>query len=270
LSIDVDAYCRRIGYDGERVPTLAALRALHALHPRSIPFENFDPLLTRPVKLDIDSLNAKMVHGGRGGYCFEQNMLLAHALEAFGFRIKKLAGRVRWGIPTGIVLPRVHFFLIVMAEGEDYLADVGFGANTLTAPLLLRARDEQSTSHEPFRLVEEGDNIVLRAKIRGEWSDLYAFDMVEQLLADLECGNWYTSTHPGLRFVNELIVTRVEPDGRHALRNNELARHRLGGATERRTLRSVSEMRATLTNIFGLKLPDGADAVLARFAPQGD
>ena len=31
---DLDAYFRRIGYDGPREPTLAVLRELHALHPR--------------------------------------------------------------------------------------------------------------------------------------------------------------------------------------------------------------------------------------------
>jgi hypothetical protein len=70
--IDRDAYFERIGYDGARKPTLDTLRALHRLQPQVVAFENLDPLLGRPVRLDAPSLEQKLVHGGRGGYCFEQ------------------------------------------------------------------------------------------------------------------------------------------------------------------------------------------------------
>src|SRR5581483_6802547 len=73
MNLDLDAYFRRIGYAGARTPTLQTLRALQALHPQAIAFENLDPLLGRPVNLDLGSLQDKIVHSGRGGYCFEQN-----------------------------------------------------------------------------------------------------------------------------------------------------------------------------------------------------
>ena len=54
-TIDLAAYCARIGYSGPRSPTIETLRALHALHPAAIPFENIDVLLGRPIDLsDID------------------------------------------------------------------------------------------------------------------------------------------------------------------------------------------------------------------------
>src|SRR5262245_7642218 len=95
-SIDLDAYCERIGYTGPRTPTLATLSAIHALHPRAIAFENLDPLLRRSVKLDAAALEAKLVEGGRGGWCFEQNGLFKLVLEALGFRVTGLGGRVLW------------------------------------------------------------------------------------------------------------------------------------------------------------------------------
>ncbi|MGH7057165.1 MAG: arylamine N-acetyltransferase, partial [Acetobacteraceae bacterium] len=81
---DLAAYFARIGYDGAREPTFATLAALHALHPAAIPFENLDSLLGRPVPLDLASLQAKLVGERRGGYCFEQNTLLAAVLGALG------------------------------------------------------------------------------------------------------------------------------------------------------------------------------------------
>jgi N-hydroxyarylamine O-acetyltransferase len=48
-SIDLDAYFERIGYHGERPPTLATLRAIHAQPATKIPFENLSPLLRQAV-----------------------------------------------------------------------------------------------------------------------------------------------------------------------------------------------------------------------------
>jgi N-hydroxyarylamine O-acetyltransferase len=267
LTIDLDAYCRRIGYSGARVPTLDTLRAIHRLHPQAIAFENLDPLLKRPVRLDAASLQRKLVHSGRGGYCYEQNILFGHALRAIGFKVKELAGRVLWNLPEGTVTPRVHMLLLIALEGQSYVADVGFGNNTLTGPLVLISGLEQSTPHEPFQLIEVGDEFIAQVKIRDGWAKLYRFDLEEQLLSDLELGNWYMSTHPDSRFVCELVAARAEPDRRYALCNNELAVHRLNGKTERRVLRTVPELRDVLTDVFRLTLPDVSefDTVLARF-----
>ena len=99
--------------------------------------------------------DGRFVEGGRGGYCFEQNLLFGYVLRALGFKLRETTARVRWSVPPGVTTPRVHALLIVEAEGEEYLVDVGFGGNVSTAPLLLKSRDEQQTPHEPFRLVQE-------------------------------------------------------------------------------------------------------------------
>jgi N-hydroxyarylamine O-acetyltransferase len=50
--------------------TLAGLLGAHMAH---IPFENFDVLLGREVRLDPEGLQAKLVKARRGGYCFEHS-----------------------------------------------------------------------------------------------------------------------------------------------------------------------------------------------------
>ncbi len=267
--IDLDAYFHRIGYDGPRKASLDTLRALHSLHPQAIPFENLDPLLGRPVKLDPASLQAKLVDGGRGGYCFEHNSLFAHVLRQLGFKVQEATARVRWSVPSGVRTPRVHCLLFVEAEGEDYLADVGFGGNVLTAPLQLNSRAEQKTPHEDFRLVDEDSDLVVQeAKINGAWTPLYAYDFADTHPADYEMGNWLTSTHPQSIFVNGLLGARAEPGRRYALRDNQLAVHTLNGKTEKRTLASAAEIRDALTNLFKLRLSDldGLDPALAKLA----
>jgi len=269
MSIDLDAYCKRVGYDGLRTNTLATLRALHLLHPQAIPFENLDPLLKRPVNLDLGSLQAKLVQGGRGGYCFEHNLLFGNVLRALGFKVQDGTARVRWSVPMGVHTPRVHAVLFVEEEGERYLADVGFGGNVLTAPLKLNSRAEQQTPHEPFRLTEDGEGRLLEeAKINGVWTPLYAFDFSETHPSDYEMGNWFTSAHPGSIFVNGLVGARCEPGKRYALRDNQLAVHSLNGGTEKKTLQSAAELRDALTDLFKLRLDrlDGLDPVLAKLA----
>src|SRR5450432_1089503 len=96
-SPDLGAYFRRIAYEGAAPATLATLTELHALHAAAIPFENLSAFLGEPVKLDLASLEEKLVRGGRGGWCFEQNLLLSHVLIALGFDVTRLAARVRWG-----------------------------------------------------------------------------------------------------------------------------------------------------------------------------
>ncbi|HEX6535821.1 MAG TPA: arylamine N-acetyltransferase [Gemmatimonadaceae bacterium] len=254
--MDLDAYLRRIDYRGAREPTLAVLRAIHEHHTRAIPFENLNPLLGWPVRLDIASLERKLVHERRGGFCFEHNLLLRHALDAIGFRTTGLAARVRWNLPPEATMPRTHMLLLVRVGAERYIADVGFGGMTPTTPLRFEADVEQPTTHEPYRLARAGDAYVMQAGVRGEWKSLYQFDLQEQALEDYQMASWYLTHHPDSRFVTGLIASRVDRGRRHVLRNAELATHVLHGETERRALASAAELRGVLKDTFHLDLPD--------------
>ena len=263
---DLDAYFERIGYAGPRSATLDTLEAIHARHPQAIPFENLNPLLRWPVRLDAASLQQKLVRERRGGYCFEQNLLLYHALRSLGFEVTGLAARVLWNAPEGAaVRARSHMLLLVDLDGP-LVADVGFGGLTLTGPLRLVPDIEQATPHEPCRLIRAGDSFVTQAHVGGVWKALYRFDLQEQLLPDYEVTNWYLSNHPDSQFVTGLIAARPDRDRRYALRNNELAVHHLDGQTERRVLASAAGLRTALEDTFRLTLPDSPelDAALER------
>jgi len=265
-TIDLDGYFRRIGYGGSRAPTLETLRALQLRHALTIPFENLNPFLRRPVPLDLGALERKLVRGGRGGYCFEQNLLFKAALDALGFRVAGLAARVVWNLPDRVTLPRTHMLLRVAIDGQDYIADVGFGGQTLTGPIKLLAGAEHATPHEPFRLLADGDGFLMQARLGGEWKSLHRFDLQEQLPPDYELANWYVSTHPESRFVNNLMVALPAPDRRYALFNSEFAVHHLGGPSEHRRLAGAAEIRRVLQEVFGLTLLDAPelDAALER------
>ena len=256
---DLDAYLARIGFAGERAPTLDTLRRVQLGHASSIPFENLDPYLRRVPQLDAESLTDKMVRGRRGGWCFEQNGLLRRALDALAFRTTGLAARVMWNVPEGTVTPRAHMLLLVEAEGEPYVADVGFGVLTPTGPLRLVTGLEQATPHEPFRLVHDGDYLVMQALLGSEWRPLYRFDLQPQLEPDYRVSNWYLCTNPVSHFLASVIAAAVDADGRWTLRSETLTRRTRDGRTETRTLASGAELRAVLEETFGIEVPRGAE-----------
>ena len=179
------------------------------------------------------------------------------ALSAVG-----LAARVQWGRPAGTIGPRTHMLLRVdLAEGP-YLADVGFGGPTPTAPLAFQTGNEQATPHGSFRLVAAGGEFDLEARLGEGWASLYRFSPQEQMAVDYEVANWFTSTHPNSLFVNHLIAARSGPVARYTLFNNKFTVRNRDGTTERRTLNDVSEFGEVLARDFGIA-PIGADDIAA-------
>lgn len=240
-------YFNRIGYTGTPGTDPVTLHALHVRQPLTIAFENLDSWLGRPVALTPEAIFDKLVLRGRGGYCFEQNLLFRLVLEHLGFTVRGLSARVLWNLPDDQVLPRTHQLLLVHCAGEDWIADVGFGGLTMTAPLRLGTLQPQATPHETLRLVAlpEG-GYRLEAKIAQQWRPLYAFSLEAQQTADYEMANWYVSTHPSSRMVLELIAARADHGCRHALLGRRYTQHFPDGRHEQRTIESPTALRHLL------------------------
>jgi N-hydroxyarylamine O-acetyltransferase len=261
--LDLDSYLERIGYSGPRSPTLQTLRALQALHPQAIPFENLDTLLGRPVRLDLASLERKLVQGRRGGYCFEQNLLFKHVLHALQFDAIALAARVVWERPPGELRARTHMVLLVALGADRYLCDVGFGGLTPTAPVRLVPDLEQRTPHETFRIVSETSHFAVEAFVRGEWKRLYRFDLQEQHDVDIELANHYVMSHADSPMLGRLLAARVAADRRFGLGNGVLNVHHLHGASEQRQIGSAADLKSVLETTFGIDVPGGRDVEAA-------
>jgi N-hydroxyarylamine O-acetyltransferase len=252
--LDLDAYLARIGYAGPLDPSPRLLTALHEAHVASVPFENLDILLGRPIRLDLEALQAKLVAGRRGGYCFEQNTLFRAVLEGLGFRVTALAARVRTG--AGAVRPRTHMLLRVDLPPGPFLADVGFGGEGPIHPLPLTAGPETWIGGDGYRLREEDGLWVLAGTLGGQWTDLYAFTLEAQYPVDFEMANYFTSTYPGSPFVQSLTAQRSWPGRRAILRNRELAR-RDGGESRAEAIRDPDHLLHVLGEVFGLAFPPG-------------
>jgi N-hydroxyarylamine O-acetyltransferase len=252
--LDLDAYFRRIGYAGDRAATPAVLEQVHFGHATHIPFENLDIHLGRPIRIDLGSIQEKLVRGRRGGYCFEQNALLGAALEQLGFAVTRLLSRVRLG--ANRVTARTHQVLKVEAGGRSWLADVGFGTGGILWPVPLQAAEVVRQGAWEFRLAEEPDGWVLQSLRGGSWYDVYAFTLEPQFPIDFEMSNHFTSTYPESRFVLTLTVQRSTPEVRYTLRGREFTVEHADRETTR-TIADDDELLRLLADPFGLEFPLG-------------
>lgn len=255
-TIDLDAYLHRIGYDGSRDTSLEVLNGIVHAHVLTIPFENLDVLMGRPIRLDAASLQKKLVKDRRGGYCFEQNGLLLHVLESMGFQVKPLSARVMFGYPRGTITPRTHLVVRVDLNGNSYLADVGVGGLSPTAVLRLELDTELPTPHETRRIIREGALYFHQAQLGGNWEDIYQLTLEEMPLIDRQVANWYTSTHPDSRFRNILMVAKAAPDGvRLTMLNDEFSIRDAQGYATKYPIGSKKEMLDILAEHFDMHLP---------------
>ena len=177
-TIDLDKYLKRIGYDGPFPlrPSHDVLAALQLRHSQAIPFENLNPLLGLPVRLDASSLTEKMLGYSRGGYCYEQNGLLKRVLEHIGFQVDGFAAKVIWQA-TSDNLMRSHKVLRVTCPDGTFLVDAGFGLVVPTSPIPLAPGTVTQTPHERFQLLPVGqDELKLQVEFNDIWHDLYQFD----------------------------------------------------------------------------------------------
>ncbi len=253
--VNLKAYFERIGFSGSIAPTLSTLETLHALHPATIPFENLDPLMGRPVRLDQKSLEKKLLAERRGGYCFEHNHLFWRVLLDLDYTVRGLGARVLWNRPEGTQRPISHMVLAVEISGSTYIADVGFGGMTLTAPLRLRNGAEQETPHETFRLTETDGTWRLDVAIGEDWRGVYAFDMTEFAEPDFAPINTALSTDAASRFRTSLIAGIAPKEGRHTLAGTRLGHYPVEGEASHVELDGLEAVKTALHDVFGIALP---------------
>jgi N-hydroxyarylamine O-acetyltransferase len=251
--LDLEAYLARIRWRGDLRPGLTALTALLQAHRSAIPFENLDVLLHRPVRLDLVSVQDKLVHGHRGGYCFEHGTLFAAVLEALGFAPVRHTARVVLFAPRGQA-PRTHMFLSVpLAEGR-YVVDPGFGglAPGVPVPLVERVEAPADATHWMAR---DGDRRVLRARTAGRIVDCWVSSFEAEDPVDFEVGNHYTATHMASPFVNRLMLRAVTRDGSVSVMNRDVT-HVRATRSNASQLADRAALRVLLKTHFGFDLPE--------------
>jgi N-hydroxyarylamine O-acetyltransferase len=264
--MNVDAYLQRLGYHGPLAPNAETLRRLHLAHILSVPFENLDIHLGRPIILDEKSLYDKIVRQRRGGFCYELNGLFAALMRELGFVVSLHSGRV---FDNGQPGPEFdHLTLLVQLE-ERWLADVGFG-DSFREPLRLdvrprRARSSRSPTRldDPadqlqfggaYRLIQAGDKYTMQRQLFGEnWKPQYRFTLRPYQLADFTDMCHYHQTSPESHFTQKRICSRATPEGRITLSDMRLIITQ-NGQREEKSLTDQEEYATALHEYFGIDI----------------
>lgn len=225
-------------------PNWETLAALHHVWPHTIPFENIEVLLNRPISTALADIADKLLTRGRGGYCFEHNLLFKQVLEEAGFSVTPHLARVVWGLEEPAPTPQTHMLLIVTLEGTRYLADVGFGGVSLPAPLRLEEGEQQG-----FVLARTGRDQWLLSLAGPEQKRLmYLFDERPCEQVDIVVANHFVSTHPESLFRHNLIMAGLREEGQYNLFNQHLAIH--GREEREQQAQSYSEFQSLVSPFF--------------------
>jgi N-hydroxyarylamine O-acetyltransferase len=227
----LDSYFARIDYHGTPTVSLETLSEIHHAHVFHIPFENLDIHNGRGIRIDPDSIKEKLIAQRRGGYCYETNGLLALALEAIGFKLDRLLGRILYN--TTALRPRTHQCMRVYLGDRSYLCDVGYGARQLLSPLLLEDGCMEAQFTDCFRLLrQESGEYHLQGELSDGWHSFYAFTLEPFLPIDYTLANYWNSTFPGSNFVQHRMCILPTPTGRYVMNNRVLKITERGTLTE--------------------------------------
>jgi N-hydroxyarylamine O-acetyltransferase len=251
-NLDLDAYFARIGWGGGTRPTFETLAGLLHAHTGAIPFENLDVLLGRPVRLDLDGLQDKLVRRRRGGYCFEHATLFAAVLRRLGFALTTHAGRVVVARPKG-ESPRGHMFLTVPLDGERYVVDPGFAAYTSRQPLPLRPGNPHG--NESHILTQEDGTWTLHTSRDGVLKPGWITSLEEEYPVDFEVANHWTATCPSSPFTQVMMMSAATRDGRVNVMNRDVTVIGPDGVAKRE-LTDRRALRTLLADHFGFDLPE--------------
>jgi N-hydroxyarylamine O-acetyltransferase len=259
-SFDLDAYLARIGSNvrscGSLDPpqSIDAIAALMRAHMAAIPFENFDVLLGRGVRVDLDSVFAKLVTDRRGGYCFEHGTLFQAALRAMGVDATAHAARVLLVAPKAEA-PRTHMFLTIADGGTTWVLDPGFGGPGPLVPVPLIEGQEARHAHDVHRLVRRDGEWVLEGLIKGAMTPLWTSSLEPQFPVDFALANHYVSTFSESPFVTRLMIRALTPEGRVSAMNRDVTTLR-NGVDRKHQLADRIALRTLVASYFGFDMPE--------------
>ncbi|WP_404709903.1 arylamine N-acetyltransferase [Sphingomonas sp. MMS24-J13] len=277
MAFDLDLYLERIRLAERPQADAAGLVALQRAHRLAIPFENLDVILGRGIQVDSDSVFAKLVTARRGGYCFEHNRLFLDALDALGFTARPLLARVWLGAEH--VPPLTHAISLVTIDGQDWIADAGFGGSYV--PPMPLADGEVALGPDGARftlnrdplygwmLDRHGDPAATDGRTSSADPELfagaqYSFGLEAVYPSDFALGNHWTSTASGTRFTTLRLVSIVLPTGFASL-NDRAYRRRNGDNDTSAEITDPRVYRMRLSMMFGIDLTADEVAQLGLF-----
>ena len=221
----------------------------------SVPFENLDIGLRRPIRLTEEALWEKIIVQGRGGFCYELNGQFAWLLKKLGFDVTYLNARVyNHQGQLGIDFDHLALFVQSPHQSGRWLVDVGFG-DSFNEPLDFEENDEQVQGLRSYQLEHVPDGFVTWQKnYDGRWERHYHFDLQpHKFPEEYESACLYHQTSPKSSFTRGSIISQATPEGRVSLEPGRLILTRGGQRTEK-PIADTAEYNELLKQYFDITL----------------
>ena len=257
--MDIPLYLKRIQFSEPIKPDAQTLQGLQLAHLLSVPFENLDIGLKRPITLTGEALWNKIIVQKRGGFCYELNGLFAALLKEIRFDVTYLNARVfnregKLGIDFDHLALLVQVPVQAPGQPECWLVDVGFG-DSFQKPLSFEEQGEQVQGLRSYRLEKTADGYITWQKnYAGSWERQYFFDLQPRNFpTDYQSACLYHQTSPKSSFTRGSIISKATPDGRVSLEEERLIVTKNGQRSER-AVADRAEYLALLSKYFGVML----------------
>ena len=251
--MEIGRYFNRIKFSGEAKPDAETLKQLHLQHMLNIPFENLDIHLGRKIILEPELLFEKIVEKKRGGFCYEMNGLFYEVLSAIGYKAKRISARV-YNENGEAGKEFDHMAIIVNINGDEWLADVGFG-NSFLEPLKFELDLDQLQYGRKYRIVRlDAENYKFVCSIEGKpYSNMYRFSLIPRELKDYAGMCEFHQTSPQSHFTKNKICTLAANEGRITLSGMKYIVTKNGVKNEN-DIKDTEEFHKMLKEFFGIEL----------------
>lgn len=237
-------YLERIGYVGEVEPAFECLTAIHRGHAFSIPYENLDVQLKRPLDFNVERIFEKLVMQPRGGWCYETHILLEWALREIGFDVIQVAAGIHRD-ERGDEVVGDHTAILVRL-GETYLADLGLGDGIRDPIPLIEGTYAQGALNFQLELLGDG---YWRFHNHG-FAYPRNFDFRDEP-ADwerIEHHNQRQQTDPSSPLVSNFVCQIMKPESLTCLTGRVLREKTINGTSKQ--LISEDEFENVLSEVF--------------------
>lgn len=218
----------------------------------SVPFENLDIHLNKPIILDEKAFYRKIVEERRGGYCYELNGSFSWLLKKLGFKVSILSARVAGR--HGSFSPEFDHMTLLVRLKDSWLVDVGFG-DSFTIPKKLESPDPQRDRGYVYRIEPDdtGRLMLRRSDHNDSWTTQYSFKLKPRKLLDFAARNRYQQTSPNSHFTQGRIISKLTSTGRITLTDKKLILTKTGAKVER-SVKNHDEFRKLLAKYFQIRL----------------
>lgn len=246
------AYLERIGLSPNAKPDLNTVQAAH-LH--SIPFENLDIHLDRPISIRLQDVYRKIVHHRRGGFCYEQNQLFAWVLRALGYEAQLIQAQVYSTEKEAYGPPFDHMAVWVNLSEGPVLADVGFG-NASISPIAIKDGATAENEAGRFQIRQLNDHQYLLSQWQdNQWTPNYRFDDTPRRIEDYTVMAHYHQTSPESPFPKKRLITQAHPDGRRVTLTDQELKVTEDGQKQVTPLDQEQTFEKMLLQHFGMSWP---------------